>query len=73
MFVMVYVCMMVYILCDIVYLFLCFEMVECVVVMLNYFLFFFVGFERRKLKIKNFEKYGWEFKEFFGMIIDIYV
>ena len=70
---MVHVRMMAYTSCDIAHPFLRPEMVERVAAMLNYFLLFLAGPERRKLKIKNPEKYGWEPKELLGMITDIYV
>lgn len=70
---MVHVRMMSYTSREIAHPFLRPEMVERVAAMLNYFLLFLAGPERRKLKIRNPEKYGWEPKELLGMITDVYV
>ena len=58
---------------DIAHPFLRPEMVERVAAMLNYFLLFLAGPERRRLKIKNPEKFGWDPKELLGMIFDVYL
>lgn len=58
---------------DIAHPFLRPEMVERVAAMLNYFTLFLAGPERRRLKIKNPEKFGWYPKELLGMIFDIYL
>lgn len=70
---MVHVRMMGYTSREIAHPFLRSEMVERVAAMLNYFLLYLAGPERRQLKIKNPEKYGWDPKELLGMILDVYV
>ena len=70
---MVHVRMMGYTSKEIAHPFLRPEMVERVAAMLNYFLLFLAGPERRQLKIKNPEKYGWDPKELLATIADIYV
>ena len=69
---MVHVRMMGYTSREIAHPFLRSEMVERVAAMLNYFLLYLAGPERRQLKIKNPEKYGWDPKELLGMILDVY-
>ena len=49
------------------------EMVERVAAMLNYFLLFLAGPQRRQLKVKDPEKYGWNPKELLTMIADVYL
>ena len=49
------------------------EMVERVAAMLNYFLLFLAGPQRRQLKVKDPEKYGWNPKELLSMIADVYL
>jgi len=70
---MVHIRMMSYTSRDIAHPFLRPEMVERVAAMLNYFLLFLAGPERRRLKIKNPEKFGWDPKELLGMIFDVYL
>lgn len=70
---MVHVRMMGYTSREIAHPFLRPEMVERVAAMLNYFLLFLAGPERRQLKIKNPEKYGWDPKELLATISDVYV
>ena len=49
------------------------EMVERIAAMLNYFLLYLAGPERRKLKVKDPEKLGWNPKELLSMITEIYL
>merc|ERR1712176_567343 len=49
------------------------EMVERVAGMLNYFLVYLAGPERRKLKVKNPEKYGFNPREMLHQIVSIYL
>ena len=48
-------------------------MVERIAAMLNYFLLYLAGPERRKLKVKDPEKLGWNPKELLSMITEIYL
>ena len=58
---------------DITRAFLLPEMVERIATMLNYFLRFLVGPERKKLKVRNPEKYGWDPRKMLSQIIRIYL
>jgi ubiquitin conjugation factor E4 B len=49
------------------------EMVERIATMLNYFLRFLVGPERKQLKVRNPEKYGWDPRKMLSKIIKIYM
>ncbi|UPR03194.1 ubiquitin conjugation factor E4 [Chloropicon primus] len=49
------------------------EMVERIATMLNYFLRFLVGPERKQLKVRNPEKYGWDPRKMLSQIMKIYM
>ena len=49
------------------------EMVERIATMLNYFLRFLVGPERKNLKVKNPDKYGWNPHKMLSQIMKIYI
>lgn len=49
------------------------EMVERIATMLNYFLRFLVGPERKQLKVPNPDKYGWDPKKMLSQIMKIYM
>mmetsp|Transcript_6829 Transcript_6829/g.17454 ORF Transcript_6829/g.17454 Transcript_6829/m.17454 type:complete len:842 (+) Transcript_6829:170-2695(+) len=65
--------MMQYTTIDITRAFLVPEMVDRIATMLNYFLRFLVGPERKQLKVKNPEKYGWSPHKMLSQIMRIYM